>query len=91
MVGVYATFVQEGKKIKVINICDVLDAFREENYSGTPCWEIPYEEENKYLDEWVKKNDAHFYARPREDFFLAEAVEEAFKAGKGIVVVEDMS
>jgi hypothetical protein len=40
---------------------------------------------------WCDENNSHYYAKPREDFFIFRAVEEAIAEGNDIVVVEDLS
>lgn len=72
--------------IKVTGVCTVL-----ENKLGKDWWKANYEEHSKIVQEYLKENDAHYYAKPKEDFFLWEAVEEAEALGKKEVVVEDMS
>lgn len=71
--------------INIINICDWLDAtFKYEK-------EHDYEETGRILRIWCAANDATYYGRPRENFFMREAVELAKKDGKETVIVEDLS
>mgnify|MGYP003387513533 CR=1 FL=1 len=42
-------------------------------------------------DWWCEKNNSHYYSEDRENFFMFNAVEEAIKAGKDTVIVEDLS
>lgn len=76
----------EHSEIKVVNICDLLDVVR-------PNWlkDFDYERESASVMGWCRENGAHYYAAPREDFSKYVAVREAEEAGKGIVVVEDLS
>lgn len=41
--------------------------------------------------EWLRRTDTFYYARPRESFFVREAMELAAAAGNKRVLVEDMS
>lgn len=41
--------------------------------------------------QWLKRTDTFYYARPRESFFVREAMELAAEAGNKRVLVEDMS
>jgi hypothetical protein len=52
---------------------------------------IPYEEQGNLLKDWCFHNNATYYARPREDFSIEEAVRVACNGGFRTVVVEDMS
>lgn len=75
--------------VKVINICDLLENLFPGYFDGKV--RPGFDETGEAVIEWCKKNDAHFYARCREDFFMWEGVDEASSAGKTVVVVEDMS
>ena len=68
-------------EIKSVSVCDILG----DNFVGD------YDEECRIVKEYVKEHDAHYYGKPREDFFMFEAFEEAEAKGKSIVVVEDLS
>jgi len=43
------------------------------------------------LNEWLAVNQCTFYARPREQFFVAEAIAQAERMGLYCVLVEDLS
>lgn len=43
------------------------------------------------LMSWCEAHNAHYYARPKEAFFVWEAREEAFRAGKRLVVLDNLS
>lgn len=47
--------------------------------------------QNRRFAKWCKRRRLHYYARPREDFFEFEAIEEAKKLGFKGVVLEDLS
>ena len=73
--------------VKAVNICDWLDITYGDDWSKHP----DYETSGKDLMVWCEKNNSHYYAEPREDFFIFNAVREAIEAGKDTVVVEDLS
>lgn len=45
----------------------------------------------KDLRVWTSRYDAHYYARPKEEFFIHRAVAEAEELGLKIVVVDNLS
>lgn len=54
--------------------------------------EIDYMEGGRLLRKWSENvGGAYFYSRPKEDFFIDEAIVLARAAGKRIVVVENLS
>ena len=65
-------------EIKVISICDLelSDDFE------TSCMQV---------QEYCRINNAHYYAREREEFSRWEAINEALAWNKTSVVVEDLS
>jgi hypothetical protein len=76
-------------EIKVLSICKFWD-----NHSGLSFDEqlqLDWDASSKLVMDWCEKNNYHYYANPREDFFIWEGVEEAKKAGKVGVIVEDLS
>lgn len=72
---------------KVVNICDLLDILFGEDWTKHPS----YEEQSKVIVQWCRDSGAHLYSRPKEDFFIHEAIEEARNQSKSVVVVEDLS
>jgi hypothetical protein len=58
------------------------DAFR---------YETTFAEESAVFRRFGAENDVHYYSAPREDFFIFEAIDEAAKAGKSAVVLDNMS
>ena len=83
--------------VKVVNICDLLNHLYPEEYDSTATatrwgWiNMDYEESSAAVISWCDENKSHYYGRPREDFFIFTAVEEAIVEGKDVVVVEDLS
>lgn len=72
--------------VQVINICTLIDEIFGEDW-----WKEGYQEINPVIMQWAKDNDVHYYAAPREDFFLWRGVRQAWEAGKTAVLVEDLS
>ena len=75
--------------VKVINVCDLMDDL-------IPGWSSDlapgaYSRAGAAVMEWVNANGAHYYAADREDFSKTAAAFEAERAGKRVVVVEDLS
>ena len=83
--------------VKVVNICDLLNHIYPEEYDSTytrPRWgwiNMDYKETGAAVMLWCDENNSHYYARPREGFFIFKAVQEAIVEGKDVVVVEDLS
>lgn len=75
--------------IKVINVCDVLGTIFGKDWASD--FYRTYEETQAAIMTWCDANDAHYYARGREDFSRIDAIAEARSAGKTSVVVEDLS
>jgi site-specific DNA-adenine methylase len=65
-------------EIKVISICAL-------NLSDN------FEQSCQQLKDFCHENNAYYYAQPREDFSLQDAVEIAKSFGNTTVVVEDLS
>ena len=72
--------------VKVVNICDLLDHLYPHGHLGVDGYG-----ERHSVKKWCDENESHYYGRPREDFFIFTAVEEAIIEGKDVVVVEDLS
>lgn len=77
--------------VKVINVCDLMDVL-------IPGWTEPtedgaerYRRAGAAVMGWVNAHGAHYYAADREDFSKVAAAFEAERAGKRVVVVEDLS
>jgi hypothetical protein len=77
--------------VKVINVCDLLDVVlpdwtgRDENGAAR------YSRAGEAVMAWVNAHGAHYYSADREDFSMVKAAFEAERAGKRVVVVEDLS
>jgi hypothetical protein len=52
-----------------------------------PTWEA----QCRVVKSFCAAYDAHYYAEPRENFFIGSAAREAMEAGKKIAVVDDLS
>lgn len=76
--------VSGGRYCYIANICEVADV------CGIRL-SVPYSELIDAVKLFCSRNNAHFYSRPREDFFCKEGAREAVEAGKNFVVVEDLS
>ena len=74
------------QEIKVINICHLLSEI-----FGDAWLVASLEETEQAVNAWIEDNDSCYYARPREQFFVGEAIEQAKALGKSSVVVEDLS
>lgn len=75
--------------VKVINVCDLMDVL-------VPGWSgefgaAAYSKAGAAVMAWVNAHGAHYYAADREDFSQTCAAFEAERAGKRVVVVEDLS
>ena len=66
-------------QVQVVSICDVLPM------------DCSWEEGCELLKNYCNTNNAHYYSAPRESFNTFDAVYEAWKLDKTIVVVEDLS
>lgn len=74
--------------VSIINAYD----FTENIFPGVTFDNYPeYEEIEKRVEEWCKKNNGHYYARGRHEYDETEAVDEAKGLGKTVVIVEDLS
>ncbi len=72
--------------VKVVNICDLLDHLYPHGHLGVDGYG-----ERHSVKKWCDENESHYYAAPREDFFMFVAVQETLAEGKDVVVVEDLS
>lgn len=81
------TALVDARDVEIIAIGKVLKSLY-----GDCWWErVTYRESGEGLRLWCSENGAHYYSRPREDFFLHAAREEAAALGLSKVVVEDLS
>jgi len=58
--------------------------------TGCPM-DLPYDQTGAWLRNWCCRHNATYYARPREDFSIREAREQAVRENKSTVIVENMS
>ena len=72
------------RTVQIINISEVLKVI-------DPKDELSYEESGEALMAYCTARRYGYYARPKEDFCIVEAAQEALDAGFTGVVVEDMS
>lgn len=77
--------------VDVINICDLLECLFPGYFDSDAWMKIGFDEEGEAVIKWIADNDAYYYGKPKEDFFIGEAVRECAELGKYLVVVEDMS
>ena len=86
----YTLYSEDGvHMVKVINVCDLLDSLY-----GDTWYKVDgpdYDVTSKAVSHWCDKNNSHYYAAEREDFFEFLAVREAIEAKKDCVIVEDLS
>jgi len=71
-------------QVRVVNVCDLIDIFCDAGVHG-------YKDQSEAVIQWCRNSGAHYYGRPKETFFVDEAIEEARCQGKSVVVVEDLS
>ena len=72
--------------VKVVNIWNLLDCLYPHGHFGVDGYG-----ERHSVKKWCDENESHYYAAPREDFFIFKAVREALESSKDVVVVEDLS
>ena len=78
--------------VRIINVCTLMEYLWPGYFDDVDKpHNLSYEEEGEAIMNWAAVNNAHVYCRPREDFFMFEAVDETIAKGLRIVVVEDMS
>lgn len=94
----YAEYRRRIQEIEVINFTDAVEKeIYERGYKRDFSDWVEYcefcqgPEGRAKLTEWLKKNNAHFYARDNEDFSLWEARVEAMEGGYDRVLVENLS
>ena len=72
--------------VRVVNICDLLERLYPDGHLGVDGYG-----ERHSVKKWCDENESHYYAAPREDFFIFKAVREALESSKDVVVVEALS
>ena len=78
-------------EVKVIGICDLMEQLFPGYWDNLNFLKYDYETTSKAVREWCEANNAHYYAQPKEKFWVPIGVGEAIELGKPIVVVEDLS
>jgi len=69
--------------INIINLLDVLEMYMQDKND--------YEEQSKLVKRWADQHNAHYYSRPKDKLFISEAIDEAKRENKSVVVIEDLS
>ena len=83
----YTLYSKDGvHMVRVVNICDLLERLYPDGHLGVDGYG-----ERHSVKKWCDENESHYYAAPREDFFMFVAVQETIAEGKDVVVVEDLS
>tara|TARA_Y100000310_G_scaffold190508_1_gene190485 strand:+ start:327 stop:626 length:300 start_codon:yes stop_codon:yes gene_type:complete len=72
--------------VKVVDIRNLLERLYPDGHLGVDGYG-----ERHSVKKWCDENESHYYAAPREDFFMFVAVRESLAEGKDVVVVEDLS
>ena len=72
--------------VKVVDIRNLLERLYPDGHLGVDGYG-----ERHSVKKWCDENESHYYAAPREDFFMFVAVRETLAEGKDVVVVEDLS
>ena len=73
--------------ITAIGICTWMDAI----YPNWLAVHVDYEKSSAIMRDYCEIFKVSYYARPHEDCFDFEAVEQAKAEGKKFVIIEDMS
>lgn len=61
-------------------------------YPGVDYFDTEWETQCAQFKLWMEANpDVYYYGRPRERFFVRQAIEEAKAAGKKFLLLEDLS
>ena len=58
---------------------------------GCEMWDVEYAETGAVLKHFEQQNSSWYYAAPKEDYNVGEAVRQALAEGRKYVVVENMS
>lgn len=73
--------------VKTISAGHLVVAMYGPNYSDHPDWDQQIAD----FKEWSAKYNVGYYGRPREDFWVHEALEIAETEGREFMVLEDLS
>ncbi len=71
--------------VRLVNVCHLLDHIMED---GTG---MDYRARCAMVEDWARSYHSHYYSRPRDKFFISEALQEARDLGKSMVIIEDLS
>ena len=83
----YTLYSEDGVyMVKVVGIIDLLDCLYPNGHHN-----VDYMASGVATKKWCDENNSHYYAKPREDFSIGEAIREAIANRKSCVVVEDLS
>lgn len=75
------------KNIEVISVTDIV----KEAFGAKDWYLVENDKANAVVRDYIREKDAFYYARPREDFYIAEALRLAREAGKDVVVIDNLS
>ena len=81
----------EGRTVATVNICDLLDLLYPGYWSARRYMDLDYAPTQVAIDEWCAAHGAYYYAAPRDEFSVSDAVLIAADRGLSVVVLEDLS
>jgi len=81
----------EDRTVATVNICDLLDLLYPGYWSARRYLDIDYAVTGPAIDEWCAAHGAYYYAAPRDEFSVSDAVLNAADRGLSVVVLEDLS
>jgi hypothetical protein len=81
----------EGRTIAAVNVCDLLDLLYPGYWSARRYMDIDYADSQSVIEEWCSAHGAYYYAAPRDEFSVSDAVLIAADKGLSVVVLEDLS
>jgi hypothetical protein len=81
----------EGRTVATVNICDLLDLLYPGYWSARRYLDIDYAVTGPAIEEWCSAHGAYYYAAPRDEFSMSDAVLIAADKGLSVVVLEDLS
>ena len=84
-------FTFEGRTVSAVNICDLLDLLYPGYWSARRYLDIDYTVTGPAIDVWCAAHGAYYYAAPRDEFSVSDAVLDAAARGLSVVVLEDLS
>lgn len=84
-------FTFEGRTVATVNICDLLAMLYPGYWSARRYLDIDYTASVSAVDAWCEAHGAYYYAAPRDEFSVSDAVGIAADRGLSVVVLEDLS